>query len=393
VAIFDKRVPSEELREILNKGNIPRYINAALGNNNKDLLNPIKFRNMFLNQNPDLKNDQRFLMAAELSGIFIPLAGSTLSLIYLWSSNILSNAFKKRYIEEIRRDVSLVRLARELDINLNSINRRGLKSIVNRARMVATNVNKRIIIEEEKRMSNTERMSRAKWAAITNEIVKLLAYIVILVSMGLKFIKVAGDLGRQSVVNEESGYYVVNLIARYLYILKKMTTLIGGAVFTSGLRSIGILNYRQNSYAVASETVSAVLSYYGSRLIVNTQLVNYIQEQLLEIDRLVTRPLSKTASFISDISAMTGLTSEAGNKARNSAIEMLRAIRNLAIKLNIALAGVLVSDAVYKIRGAMSRVSQPFATRPVIMELPAPEQPNNNNRRRAARTLLAMRQR
>lgn len=392
VAIFDQRVPSAELQNILYKGNIPKYINAALGANNANFLNAEKYRNMFLNQNPNLKNDQFFLMAAELSGILIPLAGSTLSLVYLWSSNRLSDAFKKQYIEEIRGDQSLVRLANELNINLNSINTRSLKSIVNRARDVASNTNKRAIIQKAKNISNTERMRRANVASVINELVKLLAYIVILVSMALKFIKVAAELGRRSTVDEESAYFIINLVARYLYILKKMTTLIGGAVFTSGIRKLGIINSRENSYALVSDMVSGIMSYYGSKIIVNTQLVNYIQEQLLEIDKIVTQPLPKTASLISDIFAMSGMSTAGSNKARNSATDMLRIIRNLSVQINIALAGVLAADALYKIKGSLSRVSRRLSSSPVRMELPAPEEPNNNNARRAARALVAMRQ-
>jgi hypothetical protein len=262
-------------------------------------------------QNPDLDRDQWFFQIAEMSTVLLPLIGTLSAFTTLWIENKLSRVFKQKYIDAINRDSSLLDLINQLTgKNLKNINLRTLRDItpLARERIDANNfmlqrmniINQRNL--QVKGMIENWKIRYNERFAFIELFTKTIAYIVICVKMLLYMISVTADLKLQSVVSENELSTLVNVIARFIFIMKKMGTLVSSAFFKSllkrleeGFGPIGI------TASTALETVEGFIASGITYITVDQYLINLIMENIREID-FTLKKMENKKGFLRDLS-------------------------------------------------------------------------------------------
>ena len=294
--------------------NVAPYLNAFISGDqtfNNEGFGRFNIMNRFFMQNPDLDRDQWFFQIAEMSTVLLPLIGTLSAFTTLWIENKLSRVFKQKYIDAINRDSSILDLIKQLTgKNLKNINLKTLRDItpLARERINANNfmlqrmniINQRNL--QVKGMIENWKIRYNERFAFIELFTKTIAYIVICVKMLLYMISVTADLKLQSVVSENELSTLVNVIARFIFIMKKMGTLVSSAFFKSllkrleeGFGPIGI------TASTALETVEGFIASGITYITVDQYLINLIMENIREID-FTLKKMENKKGFLRDLS-------------------------------------------------------------------------------------------
>ena len=285
----------------LSNKSVTPYLRAFIQGNNtfeNENLGRFNIMNNFFLQNPNLNRDQWFFKLVEMSAILLPLVGTISAFTSLWIKDKLSSSFKKRYINIINRDERLLELInRVTGKNLKNINLRLLKELAplaqrqldaNDLMMQRMNQVNEVNVRVQGMIQNAELRYNETFAFI-ELFVKTSAYIAICVKMLLYMIMVTSDLKLQSVVSENELYQLANVIARFIFILKKAGTLVSGALFKSLLqrfeRSFGVPIVPRN----AIEPIQGLIATGLRTMTVDTFLIKLLDENIRDVDFMLNK--------------------------------------------------------------------------------------------------------
>lgn len=185
--------------------------------------------NNFMNANPNLKNDSYIFTLLNMSAALIPIASTVSAYAAYWAkSKFLSATFKRKYIQAINRDKSLVALINGLGLKTSNIDSKTLKQLstlaINQSNANTRELARMNMMNAGARTNTAAALRKAK-SSKHSEIV-LYAYIfrtlALLLVMGQAMMyvaKVSYELGNKSTVNSENFLDVVNTVARFVFVL------------------------------------------------------------------------------------------------------------------------------------------------------------------------------
>lgn len=273
------------------------------------------FMNAFLNQNPDLKKDQMFFWLAQYAGILIPLAGLASKLVTMLAVDLARTPFKVAYLRTINRDKQLLSLMGQMGISPKSLNVGSLRD-VSKLAIAQNNANKQALMPSNmnsmysdilaKAKNDTDRR-RLKTMLFVDMFVKTTSIIVVIMKLFSYMFYVASDLKMESAVTVDNLDKIMNLLARYLYVMRAAAPILGMASVarvTAYLKSKTGINLRGGFGNAGFETFTGIMTAAGSKFLVTPTLVTalyYNVGQLLATYDNVIRPSNR--SFINNIFA------------------------------------------------------------------------------------------
>lgn len=273
------------------------------------------FMNAFLNQNPDLKKDQMFFWLAQYAGILIPLAGLASKLVTMLAVDLARTPFKVAYLRTINKDKQLLSLMNQMGISPKSLNVGSLRDVsklaiaqnnANKQALMPSNMNRMYSDILAKAKNDTDRR-RLKTMLFVDMFVKNTSIIVVIMKLFSYMFYVASDLKMESVVTVDNLDKIMNLLARYLYVMRAAAPILGMASVarvTAYLKSKTGINLRGGFGNAGFETFTGIMTAAGSKFLVTPALVTalyYNVGQLLATYDNVIRPSNR--SFINNIFA------------------------------------------------------------------------------------------
>lgn len=321
--------------------------------------------NNFFRQNPNLNKDQWFFDLVEMSAVLLPLVGTITAFTSLWIKDKLSAPFKQRYINIINQDQRLLELInRTTDKKLKSINLRllqDLSSLVHEQ----VNQNGRMI----QRMNQVNAVNARAMGMIQNAelrynerfafielFVKTSAYIAICVKMLLYMVLVTSDLKLQSVVSEDNLHLLANVIARFIFILKKAGTLVSGDVFKSLLQrfnnSFGLPLVPKNAVEPIQGLIATGLRY----MTVDTFLIKLLSENIRDVDFMLNK-IDKNRGFLQNL-AIIFLPFARKDIPLDAMASAFRAARDYFVSMSSVISVILTVDAAMRGARLLTRRNQ-----------------------------------
>ena len=207
----------EELKKISSR----EYVeDIAVGR--KDMMN------MFMEQNPDLAQDRLFFTVAEYAAFLVPLSGILGQLVVLMGSKAVDSVFKKKYLNKINNDDTLVALINELGVKPKNLNSTALKEISkianaqnasNRGSLVprgTSNKYQNVVLNAK---DNSQRR-KLRFMMFADTLSRTASMIYIIMNLMYYLMVVTADLAKQKAVTEESLTLVVNLLVRYFFVVR-----------------------------------------------------------------------------------------------------------------------------------------------------------------------------
>ena len=218
---------AKELRKISGR----EYVeDVATGR--KDLMN------MFMDQNPDLAQDRLFFTVAEYAAFLVPLSGILAQLVVLMGSKAVDSVFKKKYLDKINGDNTLLALVNELGVKPKNLNSTALRQISdlanaqnasNRGAMVPRGTANRYQNAVLNAKNNSQRR-KMRFMMFADSFARTASMIYIIMNLMYYLMVVTADLAKQKAVTEDTLTLVVNLLARYFFVVRAaMPTLTMGA--------------------------------------------------------------------------------------------------------------------------------------------------------------------
>jgi hypothetical protein len=273
------------------------------------------FMNAFLNQNPDLKKDQMFFWLAQYAGILIPLAGLASKLVTMLAVDLARTPFKVAYLRTINKDKQLLSLMNQMGISPKSLNVGSLREVsklaiaqnnANKQALMPSNMNRMYSDILAKAKNDTDRR-RLKTMLFVDMFVKTTSLIVVIMKLFSYMFYVASDLKMETAVTVDNLDNIMNLLARYLYVMRAAAPILGMASLarvTAYLKSKTGINLRGGFGNAGFETFTGIMTAAGSKFLVTPALVTalyYNVGQLLATYDNVIRPSNR--SFINNIFA------------------------------------------------------------------------------------------
>lgn len=359
--LYEQPVPAR-IDQVLPNKNVAPYLNAFIKGEQvyDDEFARFNIMNQFFKQNPNLNKDQWFFKLAEMSSVLLPLVGTLSAFTTLWVENKLSRVFKQKYIDAINRDSSLVSLINQsTGKNLKNINLRTLRDIapLARERIDANNLMLQRMDIVNRRNSQVKDLIE-NWKIKYNErfafielFTKTAAYIVICVKMLLYMVSVTADLKMQSVVSESELYLIVNVLSRFIFIMKKMGTIVSSALFRSLLKKFeagfGPLSVTTST---AAETVEGFISYGVTSLTIDKFFINMLQENIRDIDFTLNK-MENNRGFLQNL-AIVFLPFARKDIPLDALTAGFRNARDYFVAMSMVVGGIVMSDIgrrIYKV--------------------------------------------
>jgi hypothetical protein len=352
----------------LSNKSVAPYLRAFIQGNNKfenQNLGRFNIMNNFFRQNPNLNKDQWFFQLVEMSAVLLPLVGTITAFTSLWIKDKLSAPFKQRYIDLINQDQRLLELInRTTGKNLKNINLRLLKDLAplaqgqlrtNNLMMQRMNQVNEVNTRVQGMIQNAELRYNEIFAFI-ELFVKTSAYIAICVKMLLYMVMVTSDLKLQSVVSENDLHFLANVIARFIFILKKAGTLVSGALFKSLLKRF------ENSFGLplvpknAVEPIQGLIATALRSMTVDTFLIKLLSENIRDVDFMLNK-LENNRGFLQNL-AVIFLPFARKDIPLDAMTSAFRAARDYFVSMSSVVGVIMTVDAAMRGARLLTRRNQ-----------------------------------
>lgn len=353
---------------ILSNKSVAPYLRAFIQGNKKfenENLERFNIMNNFFRQNPNLNKDQWFFQLVEMSAVLLPLVGTITAFTSLWIKDKLSAPFKRRYIDLINQDQRLLELInRTTGKNLKNINLRLLKDLAplaqgqlrtNNLMMQRMNQVNEVNTRVQGMIQNAELRYNEIFAFI-ELFVKTSAYIAICVKMLLYMVMVTSDLKLQSVVSENDLHFLANVIARFIFILKKAGTLVSGALFKSLLKRL------ENSFGLpmvprnAIEPIQGLIATAIRSMTVDTFLIKLLSENIRDVDFMLNK-LENNRGFLQNL-AVIFLPFARKDIPLDAMTSAFRAARDYFVSMSSVVGVIMTVDAAMRGARLLTRRNQ-----------------------------------
>jgi hypothetical protein len=273
------------------------------------------FMNIFLNQNPDLKQDQMFFWFAQYAGVLIPMAGLASKLVTMMTVDLARTPFKMAYMRLINKDKQLLGLMKQMGISTKALNVGSLRE-VSKLAIAQNNANKQALMPSNmgrmytdilQKAKNDSDRRRLKTMLFVDMFVKTTSLIVVIMKLFSYMFYVASDIKMETAVTADNLDKIINLLARYLYVMRAAAPILGMASVarvTAYLKSKTGINLRGGFGNTGFETLSGIMTAAGSKFLVTPALVTalyYNVGQLLSTYDNIIRPTNR--SFVNSIFA------------------------------------------------------------------------------------------
>lgn len=339
----------------LSNKSIAPYLRAFIQGNKtfeNENLGRFNIMNNFFIQNPNLNRDQWFFQLVEMSAVLLPLVGTISAFMSLWIKDKLSAPFKRQYIDLINQDQRLLELInRTTGKNLKNINLRLLQDLAplaqrqlqaNGLMMQRVNQVNEVNARAVGMIRNAELRYNERFAFI-ELFVKTSAYIAICAKMLLYMVMVTSDLKLQSVVSENDLHLLANVIARFIFILKKAGTLVSGAMFKSLLRKF------ESSFGLpfvpreAIEPIQGLIAVGLRSMTVDTFLIKLLSENIRDVDFMLNK-IEKNRGFLENL-AIIFLPFARKDIPLDALTSAFRAARDYFVSMSSVIGVIITVDA------------------------------------------------